>query len=105
MRAGELRSVVQIEAPIDGRDGSGAPKLGYRTVATRRAAVEPLSATEQFEAHRSGLKRTCRVRLRYFDGLTSRHRFLLRGRVLEIFSLIDADERHVEHVALCQERD
>jgi hypothetical protein len=40
---------------------------------------------------------------RYWPGLTTENRFLFNGRVLEIDSVVNTNERDVEYLVQCRE--
>lgn len=106
VRAGELRDLFEIREQVTSKDAAGAPVVTFRTVATVRGRLLPLSGTERMKAGGQQATLTARVRLRYFRGLTSRHVLFLvdadhpdGGRVLQLAGVpINPDGRRVEHL-------
>lgn len=104
MRLGRFRHRVGILEPQRGVGASGAPTTTYDRVATRWADVTPLSGKEQTELERVEARVTFLVKLRFYDGLTTKHRLeLADGRVLELQDLRSPMERRAYHEALCTE--
>ena len=104
MRAGPLRDRVEIQALSTVREAGGGADPSYGTVATRWAAVEPYSARERVTAGQVQGRALIRVRLRYYDGLTSAHRFKFGDRVLNILGVYNPDGMKIEHVCECVEK-
>lgn len=103
MGAGDYRHLVTIQQPVETTDDLGQPVTTWSNVATVHAAVEPLEGRELFAAQAVRAETTTRVRIRYRSGITPKHRLVYAGRVLNILSVIDPDERHREIVLLCSE--
>lgn len=112
MRAGRLRHRVAIQTPVDAQNTRGEVERAYPTVAVVRASVEPLSGRELLEAQQIESRVTCRVRMRYADGVTSHSRILLLGpdgdpahptRTLNVLSVIDREQRHIELELMCED--
>ena len=77
--------------------------MGWSDSTTVWASVNGVSAKEALQDGQQQVTLTHRVRFRYIDGLTQQDRFLWRGRVLHIVSLLEYANRS-EHVALCEEQ-
>jgi len=112
MRAGRLRHRVALQTPVDAQNARGEVERTYPVVAVVHASVEPLSGRELLEAQQIESRVTCRVRLRYTAGLTSHSRVLLLGpegdpdhptRTLNVLSVIDREQRHIELELLCED--
>lgn len=99
----KMRRRVQVQSRTVTQDTYGAASQTWATVAVRWASVEPLSGREQWQAQQARPDVTHRVRLRRLAGLTARHRFLIDGRVLNITSVLDIEDRHRLHECLCVE--
>ena len=90
---GLLNRRLTLEAPVDSADGAGGVVRSYETVATLWAEVTPVSAVRALEAERLGASVTHRIRLRFSDDITIRHRFREDSRVFRIVALRDRDGR------------
>ena len=104
MRAGEMRHRVAIQSRQDIRDAAGQPRPIWSTLATVWASYEPLSGRETIQARIAMSEATCRWRIRYYPGLTPRHRVMWGARVFDINSVADVDGRHDEMELLCTEK-
>jgi SPP1 family predicted phage head-tail adaptor len=100
---GRLRERVTIQQATERRNALGETTLEWETFAERWASVDGLSSREFLLQGQQQTEMSHRVRLRYVPGMTSQMRFLWRGRVLEIASLLEHANRS-EHEALCTER-
>ena len=103
MHAGLLRHRVAIQEETAARGSTGEVTRTWATIARRWAAVQPVRARELMAANELRADVTHRVVLRYYSGLTNRHRFLFGSRILEIVEVIDPLERHEQHECLCRE--
>lgn len=103
MRAGPLRDRVTIEALTTAKDAGGGVEESYAPVAERWAEVMPFSARERVLAGMTAGRLLLRVRLRYYEGLSTRHRFRVGSRILNISSVMNPDGRKEEHLAECVE--
>jgi SPP1 family predicted phage head-tail adaptor len=100
---GRLRERVTIQQATERRNALGETTLEWETFAERWASVDGLSSREFLLQGQQQTEMSHRVRLRYVPSMTSQMRFLWRGRVLEIASLLEHANRS-EHEALCTER-
>ena len=103
IRAGQLRHQIELQSPTDVEDGEGGVTQTWATFARRMAAIEPLRGRELIEARQVAANVTHQVRLRYEPGVTPRCRVLFGDRILNIDSVIDLEERHIELSLLCKE--
>lgn len=100
---GRLRERVTIQNATETRNAMGETTQTWGTFAERWASVQGISAREFLLSGQQQTEISHRVRLRYVDGLTSTMRVLWRGRVLEIASALEHNNRS-EHELLCTER-
>lgn len=98
-----MRTRVEIQSRVTTQDTYGAVTETWSTVATRWGRVEPLSGREQWQAQQVRPDVTHRVTLRYYDGLTARHRLKVGDRVLNITSVLNTEERKRQHECVCVE--
>lgn len=100
---GKLRERVTVQQATETRNRLGETVQSFVTYAERWASVAGISAREFLISGQQQTEITHRVRLRYLDGLNSTMRILWRGRVLEIASALEHNNRS-EHELLCTER-
>lgn len=104
MELGRLRHAVEIQlnTPTVGADNSETP--AWATIATRKAEILPASAKELLEARSQGVTFTHMVAMHYYSGLTPKHRLrTTSGRILNIESVLNADEHSKVHELICKE--
>jgi SPP1 family predicted phage head-tail adaptor len=101
--AGELRRRVTIRTVERTDDGGG----GYTETPvdgdTVWAAVEPLQGQEQLVAMQTGIERPHRIKMRYRDDVSGVTQLVYDGRVFDVKSVVDPEERHRELVILADE--
>jgi SPP1 family predicted phage head-tail adaptor len=100
---GRLRERITIEQSTEKRNSFGETTQSWATFATRWASVQGISSREFLLSGQQQTEITHRIRLRYVEGLTHQMRIVWRGRVLEIASLLEHNNRS-EHEMLCTER-
>lgn len=94
MRAvGPMRDRLEIQARVMTQNDYGEAVPAWATLTTRWGQVEPLSGRELWQAQQVRPDVSHKVTIRYYDGLTPRHRLLLGSRVFEITSVINVDNR------------
>ena len=103
MQAGRLRKRIVIQTNTATQDAAGQPIASWANTTTRWMAIEPLSGRELLQAQALAATATHRVRMRYYSGLTVRHRLKYGTRYLEINAIRNIDERNAEHECLCTE--
>lgn len=104
MRAGRLRHLATIQQELEDQSSmTGAVTKAWVTVASVFASVSPLLGRELQRAMAERNELTYEVRTRYLTGITPRNRILYDGRVFNIRSVVDVDERHRELVITCTE--
>lgn len=101
--AGRLHHRVTIQEHVTGQDEFGQPIDTWADVATVWAAVEPLRGREYFAAQQVNAEVTARIRTRYRKGVRPSMRVLYDGRLYDILSVIDPEERHQELQLMCRE--
>lgn len=106
MQAGILRESIVIEQQSETRNSLGEATATWSTFATRRAAVESLSYSEQERAKQVGGSASWTVRCRWVDGIAGnmRVRWASRGgKLLYIASIVERGVRD-ELELICNER-
>ncbi|MBN2909153.1 phage head closure protein [Polycladomyces sp. WAk] len=103
MRINDLRHRVTLQKKNVIKDSEGLVTETWIDVATVWAAVEPLRGREYFEAAVVNAENIVRIRMRYRDGVKPDMRVIYSGRIFNITSVIDIDERHREMHLMCRE--
>ena len=101
--AGELNRRMTVMAYSDAPRADGGITKAETNLGQRWASIEPLSGREYMEAAQMGSEVTHRIRLRYFDGLTTKHHLTYGGRTFNIVSMLDLNEGGVVHELMCKE--
>jgi SPP1 family predicted phage head-tail adaptor len=103
MRISDLRHRITLQQKTTTRDAEGNVRETWADVATVWAAFEPIRGREYFQAASVNAENTVRFRIRYRQGVTPTMRVVYGGRVFDIKSVIDVNERHLEIELMCQE--
>lgn len=103
IKAGKLRQRFEIQEATESRDSFGDAPVTFSTVAERWGQLMPSTGVEFWRAQQVQPNISAMIRLRYFDGLTSRHRLKMGSRIFNISGVINTDERKREHVLTCSE--
>lgn len=107
LRAGDLREAITIEVATQATNAYGESTATWSPFATRRAAVEGLTASEAMLSQQLATVATHTVRFRYVPGLTSAMRIVWTSRTpnrtLDIVSVAERNNRE-EHSLVCKER-
>jgi len=88
---------------VSTQDSYGAPVESWSEVAALWAAKEPLSGREFFDAQQVFSENVTRFRIRYREGVDTTMRIAHGGRLYNIKSILDPEERHQELHLLCAE--
>jgi head-tail adaptor len=93
---GQLKTRLQIQAPIEADDGQGGVTRSFTTLTTAWAQVTPFSARgtgANVEADAEGATVKYRILLRSNFLLTLQHRLVDGARIYRIAAIRDADDR------------
>lgn len=104
--AGILRETIVIEQESTDRNDFGESVSTWTTFASRRAAVESISYSEQERRKQIGGVGTFMVRCRYVPGITGKMRIRWASRsdrLLYIASVVEQNNRE-EHELTCDEK-
>lgn len=95
------RLYVQQENPV--ADTGGGTVMGWATINTVWASIEPITGWERLQAGRASSAITHRIRMRYDNTLTSAMRFLMGTRIFNIRAILNRDERNRAFEILVEE--
>jgi SPP1 family predicted phage head-tail adaptor len=103
---GLLRHRIAIEAGTrtpDAGGGTSNPWAAPTTVAEVWAAIQPLQGDERLRAQQLQSRVTHKIVLRYRPDIRTSHRVNFNGRIFNIRSVINLDERSRWLELMCEE--
>lgn len=101
---GSMNKRVQVQSVTETRDAAGGVTQTWSTDRTVWAAISPLTGREYLNAQQVQSSVTAKVVMRYFAGLTPKHRLLFGSRVFEIAAVINPDEANEMYELMCVEQ-
>ena len=103
IESGELRQRVTIQVNTPTQDAFGQPIDSWSTVTSRWAKIEPNIGSPFVQSDQLRNVSTHRITMRFFEGLSPRHRILYGSRVFNVTGLISSEERQIDTVVLATE--
>jgi SPP1 family predicted phage head-tail adaptor len=103
-KIGPMRNRVEIQSRTVAQDSYGQAVPTWTTLATVAAEVLPLSGREMWQAQQARPQVTHKVTIRFYSGLTAKHRLLFDGATLNIDSVLNPDGRKRFHELICVEQ-
>ncbi|MGI5892088.1 MAG: phage head closure protein [Bacillota bacterium] len=103
MKIGDLRHRVTLQQKTVIEDDLKQHTENWTDIATVWARIEPLSGREYFAARQENTEVTTRITIRYLPGITTDSRVVFGGRVFEVLSAIDPEERCESLILMCNE--
>lgn len=103
MQAGQLRKRVIIQQRSQTQDDYGQPLQTWTDVATVYAGIEPLNGRELLAAQAVNSEVSHNVTMRYRTGITPAMRLNYQGRLFNIHTILDENERHRMLTLQCSE--
>jgi SPP1 family predicted phage head-tail adaptor len=94
MNPGELRHMVAIQSKPSTPNANGQIDDTWTTILTAHAKIEPAGQPAQIVAGAELPNVTHIVTMRFRSNITTRNRLVYAGRVFDIESVIDIEERH-----------
>ena len=105
MKGCRLREFITIQERAETQNSTGEVAWTWATFKSVRAAVEPLRGQEYFAARQLQTSTTTRIRIRYLEGVTTKHRVVHGTRYYEIEGIINPNSRNRELQLMCRERE
>jgi SPP1 family predicted phage head-tail adaptor len=96
IRAGDLREVVAILAPVETRDAFGAVVTTWQELDVAWCRVVTQKGDEALRAASTDARQSVRVQLRYRDDITPTMRLSWNGREYDIRDVDDSLRHHGE---------
>lgn len=93
MRAGGLRHLATIENLVKGQDAAGGRMETWVEFTKAWCGIKPLSGKEKYYSAEKHATATHQITMRYISGINPKMRIVARGRVFEIVSVINDNER------------
>jgi len=103
MKSEQLKDTIIIQQQTVIRDSYGAEIITWTTFATVRAQVLSQTGREYFTSKQVFAEMTDIVVIRYLNGLKPKMQLILDGHVLDIMSISDIGNRHIEMHLVCKE--
>jgi SPP1 family predicted phage head-tail adaptor len=103
MDSSRLKRRVVIQYPSTTQDAYGQPVVGFVTLATVWAAVEPLSGGLLFASKQSQSEITLKVTIRYLATVEENMQVIYRQHTYIILYLIDPEMQHTSLELMCKE--
>lgn len=103
VRAGELNRRVSVQQRSSTPGNFGAASETWQEVFPAWARILPLGGRELLFAKQIASESSHQVTIRYRASVTPRMRIVYQGRVFEIESVNDVEERHEYLELLCSE--
>ena len=94
----QMRERVLVQSPVERQNPFGEASVEWQDEGEVWASVQGLSSREMLMAQQSDAIITHKVRIRFFEGLTHKHRLVWRGRHLEIAGLTERETRTVHEI-------
>jgi len=103
MKIGNLRHRVVLQQKVITEDALKQQSEFWADIATVWAAIEPLSGREYFAARQENTEVTTRITIRYLPGIKADIRAVFGGRIFEVLSVINPEERRESLILMCKE--
>lgn len=109
IEAGDLRQRVSIWSSPNGVDEYGQETLskpsmsGWTQIASRWAKIEPNIGAPYIQSDQIRNLTSHRITMRYFGGLSPKHRIKFGNRVFNVVGLLNSDERKIATMIAAQE--
>lgn len=91
--AGQLTARLDLESRTETPDGQGGVTVSHAVESTLWARIEPVSAAREELGHVDRQAVTHRIWIRHIEGVAAGKRFRKGGRIFEIRTVHDPDER------------
>lgn len=103
MNPGELRHKIIIQKISSIQDDYGQPSEQPEEVLKTRANIRPIVGKQFFEADIINHSITHKIRMRYNSKVKPEMQVVYMGRIFDILSVINYQERNVELQLMCKE--
>lgn len=104
MNVAKLRNRLEFQERTVARGAEGGETETWFTVAFRWGAIVPLVGRELINAQQIATTVDHRIEIRFWKDLTAKMRIVFKGRTFGIDSVLNLEERKVEHHCFCTEQ-
>lgn len=105
MMAGALRHRITIQEDKGATVNALNERVeGWTTLTTRYGSVEPLTGRELWTAQQVQADITHKIRMRYYAGMKPTMRLVFQGRIFNIGSIRNLEEKREELEIFCKEQ-
>ncbi|MEL7608853.1 MAG: phage head closure protein [Bacillota bacterium] len=103
MKIGYLKHRIVLQKKMIAEDVLKQQTENWTDFAYVWASIEPLSGREYFTAQQINSEVSVRITIRYLPGLTAEARAVFDGRVFEVLSVVNPEERCESLILMCRE--
>lgn len=94
---------VTVQAITQTTDSQGGFTESWADVISLWASIEPMSDYEKFQAQQLQTNTTHKITIRYYSGITTKHRLLYGSRVFNIKGILNLNEQNAFMQLKCVE--
>lgn len=94
---------VSIQAVTQTSDGQGGFSESWATIGTVWALIEPANGYEKMQAMQQSSPISHKITIRFYRGLTTKHRLLFGERIFAIKEVLNVNESSQFHKLRCIE--
>jgi len=102
IRAGTMRHQIEIQSQTESKGTMGEVVLTWSKTATVRASINPITGNEMFISDQIKNQVTHKIGMRS-RALSPKDRLVFKGRIFDIFQILDFQEKGVNFVILANE--
>lgn len=103
METGLMRHKIELQQLVSTRNEYGEPTNEWKTAASVRASISPVSGRDFLAAMKEHSEVTHKITIRYCKIATPAMRVVYQARVFQIMHIIDPWENHTEMTLMCKE--
>lgn len=103
MKIGSLKYRIVLQKKMITEDALKQQTEVWTDFAYVWARIEPLSGREYFAAQQINSEISVRVTIRYLPGITTGTRVVFGGRIFDVLSVVNPEERNISLILMCKE--
>ena len=103
MKIGSLQHRVALQQKTVNEDAIKQQSESWTDMSTMWARIEPLSGREYFAARQENAEITAKITIRYRPGINTDLRIVFDGRIFEVLSVVNPEERCKLLILMCKE--
>lgn len=94
MQVGELNRRIEVLEQVERKDSYGGIVGEWITVGAVWAKIIPLKGTETLENKEVSVNQEFKITVRFYAGLSAKHRIKYLSNIYEITSIVDEETSH-----------